>query len=338
MASGKSYDADSRDYACYVLALAGTPDRGDMNRLREDLAKLPESSALLLAGAYVLDGKKDVARNVLQGKKAAAAGYDRFSANFDSEERVYAIAAMVHSAVGDKAAAFKDVEKLSSWLNDRKHYMSTQSTSWALRAVADYMKNNAADGLNVSVKAGHSSSTLKGNKAIAQGSLDAGNGSSLDLEISNSAKAPVYVVVSSTGVPEKGEEVARADGLQLSVKYTLPDGTPIDPSQIDQGTDFLVYTYITNTSSTTDYTNLALTQIFPSGWEIHVDRIEGFYQDFRDDRIYSYLYQGRNSTSYLKTRVTATYKGRFYLPSVVCEAMYDNTVGASVPGRWVEVK
>lgn len=338
VASGKSYDADSRAYACYVLALAGTPDRGDMNRLREDLAKLPESSALLLAGAYVLDGKKDVARNVLQGKKAAAAGYDRFSANFDSEERVYAIAAMVHSAVGDKAAAFKDVEKLSSWLNDRKHYMSTQSTSWALRAVADYMKNNAADGLNVSVKAGHSSSTLKGNKAIAQGSLDAGNGSSLDLEISNSAKAPVYVVVSSTGVPEKGEEVARADGLQLSVKYTLPDGTPIDPSQIEQGTDFLVYTYITNTSSTTDYTNLALTQIFPSGWEIHVDRIEGFYQDFRDDRIYSYLYQGRNSTSYLKTRVTATYKGRFYLPSVVCEAMYDNTVGASVPGRWVEVK
>ena len=338
VASGKSYDADSRAYACYVLALAGSPDRGDMNRLREDLAKLPESSGLLLAGAYALDGKKDVARNVLQGKKTDTQAYNRFSANFDSEERVQAIAAMVSTAVGDKTAAFRSVEKLSNWLNDRKHYMSTQSTAWALRAVADYMKNNSVDGLNVSVKTGRSSSTLKGAKAIAQGSLDAGDGTSLDLEITNSSKAPVYVVVSSTGIPDKGEEVARADGLQLTVKYTLPDGTPIDPSEIEQGTDFLVYTYITNPSPTTDYTNLALTQIFPSGWEIHVDRIDGFYQDFRDDRIYSYLYQGRNSTSYVKTRVTAAYKGRFYRPAVVCEAMYDNTVGASVPGGWCVVK
>jgi uncharacterized protein YfaS (alpha-2-macroglobulin family) len=33
----------------------------------------------------------------------------------------------------------------------------------------------------------------------------------------------------------------------------------------------------------------------------------------------------------------ATYLGRFYLPSTGCEAMYDNTISARVPGRWVEV-
>ena len=338
VASGKSYDADNRAYALYVLALAGSPDRGDMNRLREDLAKLPKSAGLLLAGAYVLDGKKDVARNVLQGLKADPESYNKFSANFDSSERLQAIASMIYTAIGDKAAAFKCVEKLCGWLNDREHYMSTQSTSWALRAVSDYMKNNAVDGINVSIKGGHSSSTLKTAKAIAQGSLDPGNGTSLDLEIVNSSKAPVYVVVSSTGIPEKGQELERADGLRLTVTYTLPDGTPIDPSDIEQGTDFIVTTYVTNTSTTTDYTNLALTQIFPSGWEIHVDRIDGFYQDFRDDRVYSYLYQGRNSTSYLKTRVTATYKGRFYRPAVICEAMYDNTVGAAIPGGWCTVR
>ena len=338
VASGKSYDAESRAYALYVLALAGSPDRGDMNRLREDLAKLPESSCLLLAGAYALDGKKDVAQKILQNTKTGTEQYNRFSANYDSEERLQAIAALIHTAVGDKAAAFQCVERLSNWLNDRKYYMSTQSTAWALRAVADYMKNNAVDGLNVSVKTGNSSSTLKTAKAIAQGSLDAGSGTSLDLDITNSSKAPVYVVVSSTGIPEKGQEVARADGLRLVVTYTLPDGTAIDPSSIEQGTDFVVNTYVTNTSASTDYTNLALTQIFPSGWEIHVDRIDGFYQDFRDDRVYSYLYLGRNSTSLVKTRITATYKGRFYRPSVICEAMYDNTVGASVPGGWCEVK
>ena len=338
VASGKSYDADSRAYALYVLALAGSPDRGDMNRLREDLAKLPKSSGLLLAGAYALDGKKDVARNVLQGLKADPQSFNRFSATFESSERLQSIASMIYTAVGDKTAAFKCVERLSGWLNDRNHYMSTQSTSWALRAVSDYMKNNAVDGINVSVKTPGSSSTLKTAKAIAQGSLDAGSSTSLNLEIVNSSKAPVYLVVSSTGIPEKGQELERADGLKLVVTYTLPDGTPIDPSDIEQGTDFIVTTYITNTSATTDYTNLALTQIFPSGWEIHADRIEGFYQDFRDDRVYSYLYQGRNSTSYIKTRITAAYKGTFYRPAVICEAMYDNTVGAAVPGGWCKVR
>lgn len=338
VAAGKSYDVDSRAYALYVLSLAGSPDRGDMNRLREDLAKLPKSGGLLLAGAYVLDGKKDVARTILQSLKADPEGYNRFSSNFDSSERLQAIAAMVYTAVGDKTAAFKCVERLSDWLNDREHYMSTQSTAWALRAVTDYMKNNVVDGINVSVKSARSSSTLKTAKAIARGSLDAGDGTALDLEIVNSSKAPVYLVVSSTGIPDKGQEMARADGLKLVVTYTLPDGTAIDPSDVEQGTDFIVTTYVTNTSATTDYTNLSLTQIFPSGWEIHADRIEGFYQDFRDDRVYSYLYQGRNSTSYVKTRVTATYKGRFYRPSVICEPMYDNTVGAAVPGGWCVVR
>ena len=338
VASSKSYDAESRAYALYVLSLAGSADRGDMNRLREDLASLPESCRLLLSGAYLLDGKKDVAQKILQETRTGTERFNRFSANYDSEERLQAIAAMVYNAVGNKTAAFQCIEKLSGWLNDRNHFMSTQSTAWALRAVADYMKANSVDGLNVNVRTVHGSTTLKSAKAIAQGVLDAGVGSSLEVELANNSKAPVYVVLSSTGIPDKGEELARADGLQLAVNYTLPDGTAIDPSSLPQGTDFVVNAYVTNTSATTDYTNLALTQIFPSGWEIHADRTDELYQDFRDDRVYTYLYLSRNSTVVIKTRMTATYKGRFYRPATICEAMYDNTVGASVPGGWCEVK
>ena len=338
VASSGSYDADSRAYALYVLALAGSADRGDMNRMREDLAKLPQSCRLLLSGAYVLDGKKDVAQKILQETSLGAEHFDYFSDNYDSEERLQAIAAMIYNAVGNKAAAFQCIEKLSGWLNDRNYFMSTQSTAWSLRAVADYMKNNSVDGLNVNLKTAYGGTTLKTTKAIAQGGLDAGVGRSLDVDVTNNSKAPAYIVLSSTGVPEKGEELARADRLQLTVKYTLPDGTAVDPASLPQGTDFVVSAYVTNTSATTDYTNLALTQIFPSGWEIHADRSDDFYQDFRDDRVYTYLSLARNSSVVIKTRMTATYKGRFYRPSTICEAMYDNTVGASVPGGWCEVK
>ena len=31
------------------------------------------------------------------------------------------------------------------------------------------------------------------------------------------------------------------------------------------------------------------------------------------------------------------YKGRYYLPSVYCEAMYDNSVRALRKGEWIEV-
>ena len=40
----------------------------------------------------------------------------------------------------------------------------------------------------------------------------------------------------------------------------------------------------------------------------------------------------------VKTKLIATYPGRFYLPAVSCSAMYDASVSALVPGKWVEVK
>jgi len=35
--------------------------------------------------------------------------------------------------------------------------------------------------------------------------------------------------------------------------------------------------------------------------------------------------------------LNASYVGRFYLPSVYCEAMYDNEINARKGGKWVEV-
>ncbi|MBO4570295.1 MAG: alpha-2-macroglobulin [Bacteroidales bacterium] len=338
VASDKASAANSRAYACYVLALYGEAPRGDMNRLREDLARIPVEAGWYLAAAYAVDGKKDVARTVISSIPSKGGDINRFSDTFESDERLMAVAAIACDACGNKAEAFKCIQTLSGWLNDRNHYMSTQSTAWALNAVSRYAAHNESDKMDVTVTAGSNKATLRSSSAVASAVLGKAATGQLKVEAANSSKAPVWVVVSSTGVPEKGEEVAKSNGLKLTVTYTLPDGTAINPTDLEQGTDFFVNVTLTNTSATRSYTNLALTQVFPAGWEFDRTRKDGLYQDFRDDRIYTYIYLPRNGSGTVRTKVTAAYAGSYYLPSTVCEAMYDNSVNASTAGCWCVVR
>ena len=124
-------------------------------------------------------------------------------------------------------------------------------------------------------------------------------------------------------------------------------------NDIRQGTDFTAIASISNTSGTTDYTNLALTHIIPSGWEVYNERMtvpetepqettdssgnvsgQYTYQDIRDDRVLTYFNLRRGETKIFTIRLQATYAGNFILPAVQCEAMYDVNVQArSKAGR-----
>jgi uncharacterized protein YfaS (alpha-2-macroglobulin family) len=88
--------------------------------------------------------------------------------------------------------------------------------------------------------------------------------------------------------------------------------------------------------------------MFPSGWEIFNARLSEYtktetsastytYQDVRDDRVYTYFDIAPNSSKTFKIMLNASYLGKFYQPSVYCEAMYDNTINARIPGSWIEV-
>jgi hypothetical protein len=103
---------------------------------------------------------------------------------------------------------------------------------------------------------------------------------------------------------------------------------------------------VSTQSGTGPYRQLALSQIFPSGWEIRNARMEGTkteqseftYQDIRDDRVYTYFDIGADESKKFRVELNAAYLGRYYLPAVYCEAMYDASVNAAVPGKWIEVK
>ena len=117
------------------------------------------------------------------------------------------------------------------------------------------------------------------------------------------------------------------------------NGAPLDPRSVAVSTDFYAVVTVTNTSGYERYADLALTHIVPAGWEITSERDLSTvtYQDIRDDLVLSYFDLRSGESKEIPIKLTATYKGRYYLPSVCCEAMYDNSVRALRKGEWVEV-
>jgi uncharacterized protein YfaS (alpha-2-macroglobulin family) len=66
-------------------------------------------------------------------------------------------------------------------------------------------------------------------------------------------------------------------------------------------------------------------------------RREAEYVDIRDDRVMQYFALRAGDSIRFRTRLNAAYLGRYYLPGVSAEAMYDATRHARLRGQWVEV-
>ena len=60
-------------------------------------------------------------------------------------------------------------------------------------------------------------------------------------------------------------------------------------------------------------------------------------RDFRDDRVYTYFNLGWGETKKFVVLLTASYRGTYSVPAILCEAMYDDGVRARRPGREVNV-
>ena len=97
-------------------------------------------------------------------------------------------------------------------------------------------------------------------------------------------------------------------------------------------------------------TNVALSQIFPSGWEIVNTRFTDFgetttsqarYTDVRDDRVNLYFdlpEKGKYGTKTFHLMLNASYLGTYYLPGIQVEAMYDNEYLVRTKGQWITVE
>ncbi|MEN8226945.1 MAG: MG2 domain-containing protein [Bacteroidota bacterium] len=333
-------------YRLFTLALAGNPELGAMNRLRER-TDLVNEAKWRLAAAYALAGQKETGRELVRNVSTTVSPYydSRYSYGSALRDRAMILETMVLMDMRDEAVPV--MEEVASGLSGER-WMSTQTTAFSLMAVAKFTGGVAKSEnlkFDYSIDGGrsHSAETAL---SIARIEGDVGEATKGTIRVVNRNEGVQYLRVINTGIPLPGKEEPVAQNLSVKVNYTDMQGEVIDVSEITQGVDFKAIYTISNPGTLGHMNNLALTAIFPSGWEIHNERmfntlsesVSFNYQDYRDDRVMTYFSLGVNKKTTYSVRLNAAYRGRFYLPSVQAEEMYRNDIQVLVPGRWVNVK
>jgi uncharacterized protein YfaS (alpha-2-macroglobulin family) len=345
----RQHEELTQAYRLYTLALADEPETGAMNRMKE-IKVLSVAAAWRLAAAYALIGQPAVAKQIISAAGQEIKDYMLFNPTFGSIERDWAMMLETLSLLKDKTAAFTWMKKVAGALSNN-NWLSTQTTAYSLIAISKFIEMSG--GSSSDMRFNYSNSNNQGiNVAtklpVAKINLGPKSTGNYAVKINNTGKGLLFARVVTEGIPETGPEKGFQNNLQLSIVFKNSDDGIIDVSRLSQGTDFMAIVTVQNSYASQAMTNVALSQIFPSGWEISNTRLfqDGItdqetsaytYQDIRDDRVLTFFDLPIANGKTFIVKLTATYSGRFYLPGTLCEAMYEPGVNAFVPGKWVEV-
>lgn len=340
--SSSSYNDDmTQAYRLFTLALAGNPSLSAMNRML-NMPNLSTTTYNRLAAAYATLGKQTIAKELL-AKPSNQSDYD-YRWSYGSKTRDLAMLLETYAYMNNKADGFKVFKELADQLANER-WMSTQTTAYSLLAASKFISNTSKDKtIDAKVTYDGKKNQWKSELPIIKSSLNA-NASDKKLTIENKGNNLVFVTLTKSGIPKGGNEQAQSNGLDIQTKYYGKNGA-INPSDAKQGETITVITTVTNTNPRGNLSDIALTQIFPSGWEIDIERLNGTasssnsgfdYQDIRDDRVYTYFDLKKGKTKKFRTKVTATFGGKYYLPGAACEAMYDASISAKNVGEWITI-
>ncbi|MHC5352860.1 alpha-2-macroglobulin family protein [Myroides sp. LJL115] len=330
-------------YRLYALALAKQPDLAAMNRLREN-TKITAQSRLRLAAAYALLSQDKVAMELLVDLPIASDKQDAYS--YGSDTRNKAMALQTYIALEPKSnktsqLAIQIAKELGS-----NTWMSTQTTAFALNAMANYFTTHPK---STTIKAEYAFnnkvSQIESNDNIYNTILDPLSDNNT-LEIQNKSQGDLYINISKQGILALGKELEEQKNLSINVVYKDQNNQIIPVQNLTQSTQFTAELTIKN-SSFSKVNNLALTNIIPSGWEIVNFRYalpeqsnsisNSTHVDIQDDRVNFYFNLNAQSSQSFTIELIASYLGHYYLPGIYVNAMYDPNYYARTKGNWINV-
>ena len=330
-------------FRLFGLALARDPDLGAMNRLRETPG-LPGLAGLMLAAAFHMTGQADAAADLAERARPDFKAYRDDSVTFGSDfrDKALAVRALVQIGRSDKAQPLlEDVSKtMASDL-----WLSTQDTSFGLMALSSYYGS-------ASIKVfryrfawdGEKPVDVESTRPFDRREFPSFPAQGRTLVVTNTETSPLYVNLYRRGLPPAGEETASSEGLSIDVRTRDMKMNPLTIDKIKQGLDLVAEVRVKNLGPAR-LQNLVLTHLVAAGFQVKNPRFSGEggaavdvdYQDIRDDRVFTYFGLGPGEEKVFLVVVNASYRGRYYLPGVAVEAMYDASVHANTKGQWIEI-
>ena len=316
-------------YSLYVLSLAGKADVSTMNYYRARPNLLSRDGQYLLAGAYALNKNYNAYNEIIPKVYEPEVCRRTTGGSFDSEVRANAIMLNVLLDVDPSNNRIPQLEQYLSKMGNK--IWSTQDRSWTFLALGKAAKKQANSDVDVEVFLdGKSVKSITGK----HGNIPASELVGKEITLKGSGTGETYFFWNSEGVPTGGVQSVD-NGLAVRRKYFSRFGNEV--SSFTQGD--LIVCEISLTGGEQSVENLVISDLIPSGFEIEnprvstsadltwvnnaKDRFNPAYLDVRDDRLllFTDLNSRQNKKYYYMLR--AVNSGRFQLPAIGAEAMYD---------------
>lgn len=333
-------------YRLFTLALAGYPQYGAMNRLR-NMDNRTLQASWVLAAAYAIVGQDRVATRLIDDLSYEFKSY-RSSSTYGSPLRDKAFVLMALNLLDREEEAIKVFNLISKSLSNRGWY-STQTTAFCLVAATQFITDFSTDDsrivfdYTINNEESKSVNTLSSFKQIETSRDD---GEAIEIKLKNNSESDLFLQITNSGRPVTGDQTSEEENLVMDVYYYDENGDALDISKLEQGSIFYAEVSIKNPGILGYYENMALNQVLPSGWEVINNRVGDFgekegdepvYQDVRDDRVYTFFDLKDGQRKSFVIMLSASFPGKFYMPFTYCEDMYDNTIYSRKAGQWVEV-
>jgi alpha-2-macroglobulin len=338
--------SNDQAYRLLTLALAGEPEKGAMNRLRET-SGIPQLSRWVLAAAFATTGRSEVASDLLD-MRVTETEPEFCNYYYGSQIRDKALILYTLTLLKKEEAALPLLKDICDILN-KDTWLSTQSVAWSLFA---YMKwiamipgDKTSPGKVILTINGEKKEHTIQKKQLLTMDLKMAVGKN-QVTVENISEKPFYVTLTRKGTPLISNSDREEKGLSMKIDYLTLDMKPLDHLNLKQGTNFMMTAKVTN-NTFTRIDNIALIQMVASGWEIQNIRLfdanygmkESIsdYRDFRDDRVNTFFTLNQGETKTFILILNASYKGDFFQPSIWCEAMYIDNCYSRYPGTRVKV-
>lgn len=328
-----------RAYACYVLALAGEPQLGWMESLRDKNDSLDASGRLFLAASYAVSGQKGEAEKMIGSKAGAIKEVPGGNENYDSDLRNEALDLLVRVHV-DPASAGSATSASGLLGSVRKaRYLNTQEGAFAMLALSKFFRAQKA--------AGEPSGELfSGQKTLGtvnseKRTISVPLQGRTSFRAVNKGSSRLFVSWSAEGIP-LGKVKNRDNGMEVRLSMADRKGKPAG-QKIERGTALI--SALTVVPKAKDLRNVVVVIPLPAGLEIENARysVDGeplppfVRAEARDDRLLLYIEKLEKKLDW-KFILRAVTSGAFDVPQISAECMYDPAVSSVSGGGTIEIR